>query len=86
MFSTKMKPLSPEIKKQLEKRNNVLLIGDNLGDLGMSKGIKHENILKICFLNEDVEENIEEYKKYYDVLITGDGDFTFILNLLKEIR
>ena len=37
----------PELKKQLEKRKNVILIGDGLGDAEMAQGSNYETLLKI---------------------------------------
>ncbi len=37
----------PELKKQLEKRKNVILISDGLGDAEMAQGSNHETLLKI---------------------------------------
>ncbi len=41
--------------EKLTCRENVILLGDNLGDLKMSQGVAHiKNILKIGFLNDKV--------------------------------
>eukprot|EP01125_Pyxidicula_operculata_P005807 TRINITY_DN2026_c0_g1_i3.p1 TRINITY_DN2026_c0_g1~~TRINITY_DN2026_c0_g1_i3.p1 ORF type:complete len:254 (-),score=69.43 TRINITY_DN2026_c0_g1_i3:109-870(-) len=70
----------------VEKRKNVILLGDSLGDLGMAEGIKNpEVVLKIGFLNKNIEENLESYSKSFDVLILNDGTFEFPLQLIREI-
>jgi len=79
--SVKGLPIYPE----LLKRKNVLLLGDGLGDLGMIAGFPYENLIKIGFLDYDVEENLESYKKAFDVVIIGDGDMGFIVDLIKDI-
>jgi 5'-nucleotidase len=73
------------IYTELLKRKNVLLLGDSLGDLGMSEGFPYENLIKIGFLDYDVEKNLESYKKAFDVVITDDGDLGFVVDLVKEI-
>lgn len=75
----------PEIYNKIKERKNVILIGDELGDVGMIEGFDYDNLLKIGFLNEKFEERLPYYKKEFDVLITHDGDFSFINNFLKEI-
>ena len=55
------------------------------GDLGMIEGFDYDEILRIGFLNENVEDNLEEYKKKFDVVITGVGDFSYVNGLLSEI-
>ncbi len=66
-------------------RKNAILIGDSLSDVTMTDGMNFENILKIGFLNDKVDEMIEDYKKAYDVVIINDGSTDFILNLLENI-
>jgi len=69
----------------VKNRKNVLLLGDSLGDTGMVEGFDFENLIKIGFLNEKIEENIEEYKKNFDVIILNDSDMNSANKLLKEI-
>lgn len=68
----------------ISNRTNVILLGDSLGDVGMVEGFDYENLIKIGFLNFDVEKNLEEYKKIYDVVITNDSSMKFVYSLLKE--
>lgn len=70
---------------EIEHRRNVILIGDSLGDLGMSEGIKHDNIIRIGFLNEKIEQQLPEYRKNFDVLIVNDGTMDYVNRLMKDI-
>jgi len=72
------------IMKKLKHRKNVLLLGDSLGDLNMTKGFNYENIIRIGFLNYD-EENLEDYKRSFDVVLLNDSDMNYVNELLKEI-
>jgi len=74
------------VYSQIENRVNVILLGDSLGDVGMVEGFNYQNLLKIGFLNSDVEKNLEEYKRNYDVVITNDSSMQFVYNLLKEFQ
>lgn len=76
---------SLQIYNQLLKRKNVILLGDSLGDLGMIEGFPYNNLLKIGFLNENVKDNLEEYKKNYDILILNDGDFGEVNKLIRGL-
>ena len=76
----------PEIFEEIRNRKNVILIGDGAGDTGMSDGFGYNNIIKIGFLNSDLEEKLEYYKSIYDVVIIGDEDIEFVLDFLKEIK
>jgi len=72
--------------ESLEHRNNVILVGDSLGDAGMATGVSNlDTIIKIGFLNHDVEKNLEHYKAVFDVLILNDGKFNFVLDLIREV-
>ena len=73
------------IRKELEHRKNVLLLGDSLGDLQMTDGFDYENLIKIGFLNYQDEEKLEDYKKVYDVVILNDGAMSYVNGLLKKI-
>ena len=73
------------IYNELKKRRNVILLGDSLGDLGMIEGFDYNRLIKIGFLNENVEEQLEEYRKKFDIVITGDGSFKYVNLLLKEV-
>lgn len=59
--------------QELRARPNVLLLGDSLGDLTMADGVQDmENILKIGFLNEKVEERKQLYLDSYDIVLIKD--------------
>ena len=75
----------PPIYNKLLKRKNVLLLGDSLGDLGMIEGFDYDNLIKIGFLNKNVDENLERYTNEFDVVLTGDGDMDYVNGLLKRI-
>ena len=76
----------PQISHKIDNRRNVLLLGDSLGDLGMVAGFEYDNLLKIGFLNDKVEENLEKYKGNFDVVITNDSDMNYVNGLLREIN
>lgn len=46
----------------LAGRNNVILLGDSIGDVTMAEGVKvRGNLLKIGFLNEVVRKSFDFY-------------------------
>ena len=69
----------------IKERKNVLLLGDSLDDVGMVVGFDAENLIKIAFLNEEVEDNLEPYKKAFDAVILNDGSMEYVNSLLKSI-
>ena len=75
----------PAIFEIIENRKNVILLGDSLGDVGMIEGFEYNALIKIGFLNEAVESNLEAYKKNYDVLLLNDSPMDYVNTLLKDI-
>jgi len=70
---------------QIKKRKNVMLLGDSMGDLGMSEGLEHDTVLRIGFLNENIEKSLPKFSEKYDVVILNDGPMDYVNNLLKHI-
>ncbi len=71
--------------KKVKDRKNVLLMGDNPEDKEMVAGFNYENLIKIGFLNEKIEELLSYYKKDYDVLILKDSSMDFVNNFLFSL-
>lgn len=69
---------------EIEGRRNIVLLGDNIEDNGMITGFDYENLLRVGFLNKNVEENLPQYEKSFDVVITNDGDMSFVNELVHE--
>lgn len=66
-------------------RDNIILIGDNLGDIHMSDGVAFQNQISVGLLNDRVEERMEVYKATFDLVICNDSDLRFVLDLVKYI-
>lgn len=75
----------PEIYQEVKNRKNIIMLGDNPEDIAMAEGFEYENLIKIGFLNENIEENLETYKEAFDVVILNDGNFEFINKLLLDL-
>ncbi len=71
--------------KIIENRKNILLIGDSLEDVNMVNGFDYDNLIKIGFLNEKVEKNLNLYKKNYDIVILNDGSMKHVNELLGSL-
>ncbi len=69
----------------IKNRKNALLLGDSIDDVGMVSGFNHDNLIKIGFLNDKIEERIDIYQQIFDVIILNDGSLAFVNNLLKEL-
>lgn len=72
--------------RKIKNRKNLIVLGNDISDLAVINGLKIKNLLKIGFLNEDIERNLKEYKKHFDVLILNDGDLHQVNQLLKILK
>lgn len=71
--------------QQTESRN-IILLGDSMGDLSMADGVENtENILKIGFLNDKVEERREQYLNSYDIVLVKDESMDVVNGILQHI-
>lgn len=71
---------------KLKSRKNIILLGDSLGDVDMSEGAQGVDcVFKIGFLNKKIKENLPEYLRAYDIVLTDDQTMDFINGLLKYI-
>ncbi|GAA0169425.1 esterase [Lithospermum erythrorhizon] len=69
----------------VRKRTNVLLLGDQVGDLGMSDGLNYETRISVGFLNCNIEKNLESYKTAFDVVYLNDAAMTGVLELASQL-
>jgi cytosolic 5'-nucleotidase 3 len=72
-------------EKILKKKRNVIVIGDLPADVTMTRGMDHDNELYIGLLNEFSEEKLKQYLDNFDAVITHDGPFDFVIDLIKSI-
>ncbi|GMF29128.1 unnamed protein product [Phytophthora lilii] len=70
---------------QLEKRCNVLLLGDSRGDVRMAEGLEAEEIIRVGFLNVHVDEALDEYLDLYDVVFTHDASLIPVQMLIEQM-
>ncbi|EGZ07613.1 hypothetical protein PHYSODRAFT_528840 [Phytophthora sojae] len=70
---------------ELEKRRNVLLLGDSKGDVHMAEGLDEEEIIRVGFLNVHVDEALDEYLDLYDVVFTHDASLVPVQMLVEQM-
>uniref|UniRef100_A0A3Q3GIY4 5'-nucleotidase n=1 Tax=Kryptolebias marmoratus TaxID=37003 RepID=A0A3Q3GIY4_KRYMA len=75
-----------EYFKQLRDNGNIILLGDSMGDLSMADGVPNvENILKIGFLNDKVEERLDKYMDSYDIVLVKDETLEVPNAILQKV-
>ena len=74
------------VMNQNGDRENLIILGDSMGDLHMSEGIRYNenSIIKIGFLN-DRTERLPEYVDAFDVVILGDPHLQWVQELVQYI-
>jgi len=75
----------PEIYQEISERKNVILLGDNVADTEMVTGFDYDNLIKIGFLDYDIDKQKESFLENFDIVIEGDGDFDYINKLIKKL-
>lgn len=69
---------------KLTGRNNVILLGDSLGDIKMAVGVPQpSNVLKIGFLNDKVEERLEAYMDGFDIVLIDDQTMDVVNSVVR---
>lgn len=71
--------------REVAHRENVVLLGDSLGDLRMSEGMPHRTLLTVGFLNHDVPQLLPTYRQAYDLVLVDDAPMTLLHDLLTAI-
>ncbi len=75
----------PNIYVKIKDKKNVILLWDSISDTKMVEWFEYNNLLKIGFLNKDVEKNMEKYINNYDVVVVDDGSMNFVNEILQKI-
>ncbi|CAI7839265.1 unnamed protein product [Closterium sp. NIES-53] len=70
---------------EVRSRTNVILLGDHLGDLGMSEGVSISNQISVGFLNHDVERQLGLYKRSFDIVVLDDGPMDVVIAQLNDV-
>ena len=72
--------------KVLQSKHNVILLGDSLGDLHMADGMENpETVLKIGFLNANIQQRLETYMNAYDIVLVDDQTMHLPFGIIKKI-
>ncbi|XP_041374327.1 cytosolic 5'-nucleotidase 3-like isoform X2 [Gigantopelta aegis] len=71
--------------EKLKNHENLLLIGDHVGDVLMADGAEITSSLKIGFLNHNVEKNLESYKESFDIVIQEDETMDIVNAIIRKI-
>ncbi|XP_055339985.1 7-methylguanosine phosphate-specific 5'-nucleotidase-like isoform X2 [Paramacrobiotus metropolitanus] len=69
-----------------EKRRNVMLMGDMLGDLRMADGMRaKENVITIGFLNSKVQDSFPLYRDSFDIVLMDDQTMDIPIAVVESV-
>ncbi|KAA8539064.1 hypothetical protein F0562_025756 [Nyssa sinensis] len=69
----------------VRKRTNVLLLGDHIGDLGMSDGLNYETRISVGFLNDNIKSSLDSYREAFDVVYLNDAPMWGVVKLVSQL-
>lgn len=76
---------STDDNASVKRRTNVLLLGDHIGDLGMSDGLNYETRISVAFLNDNIEKSLGSYSKAFDVVYLNDAPMWGLVKLVSQL-
>ena len=85
-----------EIMTKMKTLKNVIILGDNIEDNSMENNQNAENIISICFVDDNfyersllkIENDIQYYQmlqKKYDIVVRDDGSLNIVILLFMMI-
>lgn len=63
------------------ERDCVLLLGDNPGDATMTNGLGTTTVLRVGFLNDNIENQRAKFLETFDAVVVGDGSMDIVLHV-----
>ena len=74
-----------EIIDMIKNKEYRIVIGDLIEDIKMAGNYPDDKLIKIGFLNQNVNENLEKYKEKFDIVLTKESqDFKKIREIVKS--
>jgi 5'-nucleotidase len=77
------KRIPENIRNEIEQKQSGLIFGDLIEDIKMANMEKVSTTITFGFLDANVEQNLEEFNKNFDVVLTDNEDFNSIKDVLK---
>ena len=71
------------VKALIKNRHHIILLGDGLSDIKMAKEENRNDALKIGFLEENIDNNLQIYKDNFDVVGSDNTSFEDLKEKIK---
>ncbi|XP_076657455.1 cytosolic 5'-nucleotidase IIIB isoform X2 [Halictus rubicundus] len=86
VFNKNEYAVEQEYFKVLERRKNILLMGDSIGDAAMVDGMTDTcAVLKIGFLYDHVDSSLASYMEVFDIVLVDDQSMQVPLDILQRL-
>ena len=72
-----------DIRKSIGKREKTLLFGDLIEDIKMGNLENEKETLRFGFLDKNIEQNLSDFKKSFDIVLTNNCDFYDVKNIIE---
>lgn len=73
------------VRPYCDGKKNVVLLGDLLEDLYMTKGVSYETQISAGILNHRTEKHKDEFCRKYDIVIPSGGSLDYITKIIERI-
>jgi 5'-nucleotidase len=78
--------VNTDFSNKIKDKKHIILIGDMISDIRMKDSFDYDVFISIGFLNENMDQKLENYMNNFDVVITNDGTFEEVLNIFNKIK
>ncbi|CAK9822295.1 7-methylguanosine phosphate-specific 5'-nucleotidase [Anthophora retusa] len=86
VFNKNEQAIEEKYFKVLERRKNVLLMGDSIGDASILDGMVDTcAVLKIGFLYDHVESSLSSYMETFDIVLVDDQTMQVPIDILQQL-
>lgn len=73
-----------DLQSEILSKDYVLIFGDLIEDLNMVPKESLKNCLSFGFLENNIDKNLEFYKKAFDVVLTDNSSFVDVMDILTK--
>ncbi|MCG2689681.1 hypothetical protein L6252_00125, partial [Candidatus Parcubacteria bacterium] len=66
------------LDKIAQQRKTILLLGDSIDDVDMARPFEPKTLLKVGFLDFNLNQRLSAYKAAFDIVLLNNSPFDFI--------
>lgn len=70
----------------IKDKDHVIVMGDNLRDVDMIKGLDFDTVIKVGFLDDHNKHLKDEYMENFDIVIPHEGSISYIAKFIESLN